>query len=311
MGVFALLDLNYLLCRTQELSEQISNLTPWSNEDLLSKYDGMTLENWLQTLGETDAAKEVYRAAARSILSVEPSEVSMFAWLSYVNNGLGIMRLIEVEDGAQERKFSGGSQQISIRLREKLGFNRVLLNHVVKHIEWSPTSDLVKITCDNNQMFSCRHVIIALAPSLYKTIQFEPELPEKKREASERMYMGSIIKTITVFDRPYWKENGYSGSVLDTSHVSSPVVFSYDDSSKEDEFYALMGFVVADSSRKQAKQTREERRQAILQQYAQAFQCNDILTGCVDYIEQNWSAEKFSGGCYTDIMPKEVLSSIT
>src|SRR5690349_1554377 len=32
IGVFTLLDLNYLLCRTQELSEQISNLTPWTNE---------------------------------------------------------------------------------------------------------------------------------------------------------------------------------------------------------------------------------------------------------------------------------------
>lgn len=310
IGVFTLLDLNYLLCRTQELCEQISNLKPWSNEDLSSKYDGMTLEDWLQTLGETEEAKEVYRAAARTILCVEPNEVSMFAWLSYINNGLGIMRLCEVENGAQERKFLGGSQQISDRLREKLGFNRVLLNHVVKHIQWSSTSNLVKITCDNNQIFSCRHVIIALAPSLYKTIEFDAELPAKKLEATERMYMGSIIKTITVFKRPYWKENGYSGSILNTARDTDPVVFSYDDSSDDDHFYAIMGFIVADSSRKWAKQTRDERRQAVCEQYARAFQCNEILTGCQEYIEQNWSAEQFSGGCYTDIMPKNVLSSL-
>ncbi|CAF0967851.1 unnamed protein product [Adineta steineri] len=310
VGVFALLDLNYLLCRTQDLCDQISNLTPWSNEDLSSKYDGMTVEDWLVTLGETDDAKDIFRAAVRTILCVEPDEVSMFAWLSYVNNGLGIMRLIEVENGAQERKFKGGSQQISNRLCEKLGSDRVLLNHAVKHVQWSLTSNLIKVTCDNNEEFSCRHLIIGLAPSLYKTIQFEPELPPKKREATERMYMGSIIKTITVFDRPFWKENGFSGSVLDTSHASNPVIFSYDDSSDEHQFYALMGFIVADSSRKWAKLTREERRQAICEQYAQAFQCNDILTGCREYIEQDWSAEQFSGGCYTDIMPKEVLSSL-
>ncbi|CAF1450369.1 unnamed protein product [Rotaria sp. Silwood1] len=310
IGVFALLDLNYLLCRTQELCEQISNLTPWSNENLALKYDQMTVEDWLQTLAETDEAKDVYRAAARTILCVEPSEVSMFAWLSYVNNGLGIMRLCEIDNGAQERKFYGGSQQISDRLCEKLGDNRVLLNHVVKHVEWSSTENLVKITCDNNKIFSCRHLIIALAPSLYKTIQFEPELPPKKREATERMYMGSIIKTITVFERPFWKENGFSGSILDTSKVSQPVIFSYDDSSDEHQFYAIMGFIVADSSRQWAKQTRDERRQAVCEQYARAFQCNDMLTGCRDYIEQDWSAEQFSGGCYTDIMPKEVLSSL-
>ncbi|CAF1255603.1 unnamed protein product [Rotaria sordida] len=310
IGVFSLLDFNYLLCRTQELCEQISNLTPWSNENLSLKYDQMTVEDWLQTLAETDEAKQIYRAAARAILCVEPNEVSMFAWLSYVNNGLGIMRLCEIENGAQERKFSGGSQQISNRLREKLGDNHVLLNHVVKHVEWSLTENLIKVTCDNNKIFSCRHLIIALAPSLYKTIQFEPELPPKKREATERMYMGSIIKTITVFERPFWKENGFSGIILDTSKVSNPVIFSYDDTSDEHQFYAIMGFILADSSRQWAKKTRDERRQAVCEQYAQAFQCNEMLTGCRDYIEQNWSAEQFSGGCYTDIMPKEVFSSL-
>lgn len=261
-------------------------------------------------MGETEAAKDVYRAAARTVLCVEPSEVSMFAWLSYINNGLGIMRLCEVENGAQERKFLGGSQQISNCLREKLGADRVLLNHVVKHVKWSSTLNQVRITCTNNRVFFSRHVIIALAPSLYKTIQFEPELPAKKREATERMYMGSIIKTITVFKRAYWREKGYSGSVLNTSRDRQPVVFSYDDTSENDHFYAIMGFVVADSSRKWAQQTREERRQAVCEQYAQAFQCNELLTNCEEYIEQNWSAEQFSGGCYTDIMPKDLLSSL-
>ena len=218
------------------------------------------------------------------------------------------MRLCEVENGAQERKFVGGSQQISDRLRDKLGSERVLLNHVVKHVQWS--SDPIQVTCENERVFFCRHLIIALAPSLYKSIAFEPSLPAKKRLATEQMYMGSIIKTITVFDRTFWREKGFAGSVLDTSRAASPVVFSYDDSLEADQFYALMGFVVADSSRTWAKKTREERRQAICEQYARAFQCNDLLTGCRDYIEQNWSAEQFSGGCYTDIMPKDVLSSL-
>jgi monoamine oxidase len=308
ISIFKLLDLNNMLCRTQEWCEQLSNRAPWSNSELLTKYDGITVEDWLDEFAETDEAKQIYRAAVRTIVCVEPNEVSMFAWLTYINSGLGIMRLCEVDNGAQERKFQGGSQQISNCLRDKLGHEHVRLNHIVKHIEWS--SDIVHVTCDNDRIFSARHVIIALAPSLYKSIQFEPKLPDKKLEATERMYMGSIIKTITVFDRPFWKDNGFSGSVLDTSHASSPVVFSYDDSSTANGFYALMGFVVADASRQWATKTREQRRQAICEQYARAFKCNAMLTGCRDYIEQNWCDEKFSGGCYTDIMPKNVLSSL-
>ena len=310
IGIFNLLDLNYLLCRTQELCEQISNVTPWSNAELMNKFDSMTVEVWLDTLAETNEAKEIYRAAVRTIVCVEPSEVSMFAWLTYINNGCGIMRLCEVENGAQERKFLGGSQQISDRLCDKLGTDRVLLNHAVQDVHWSPNSEFVQVMCENHRQFTCRHLIIALAPSLYKTINFQPALPDKKLEATQRMYMGSIIKTITVFDRPYWKEAGFSGSILNTAQVAEPVVFSYDDSAKAKQFYALMGFVVADSSRKWAQHTREERRLAVCEQYAQAFHCPQMLTGCRDYIEQNWSDEKFSGGCYTDIMPPNLLSSL-
>lgn len=310
IGVFSLLDVNYLLCRVQELSDQLSNIEPWANENLLSKYDSMTVEKWIETIAETDEAKQLFTAVTRTLLCVEPREVSMFALISYVNNGLGVLRLCEVENGAQERKFCGGSQQISNRLSEKLGVNRVLLNHPVQNVDWSSTEDLVRVTCSNGKTFLCRHVIVALAPSLYKTIQFKPDLPPKKREASERMYMGSIIKTTTVYDRPYWRENGYSGSILDTSSVSNPVVYTFDDCWDDHKFYAIMGFIVADSSREWAKKTRDERRQAVCEQYARAFKCNEMITGCREFIEQDWSAERFSGGCYTDIMPTNLLSSL-
>jgi len=270
----------------------------------------MTIEDWLNSTGETEEGKDIYRATIRALLCVEPAEVSMFSWLFFVNSGLGMLRLCETTNGAQERQFRGGSQQISNRLREKLGFDHVLLGHVVKQIKWSSSSNFVEVRCENNREFRCRHLIIALAPSLYKTIEFEPELPEKKREATERMYMGSIIKTIHIFERPFWKENGFSGYLFSTSRTSDPVVCSYDDSSIEDQFYSLIGFIVADASRKWQTKTRHERQQAICQQYARAFRCDKMLTGCQAYIEQDWSAEQFSGGCYVDIMPKEVLTSL-
>ncbi|CAF4169248.1 unnamed protein product [Adineta steineri] len=71
-----------------------------------------------------------------------------------------------------------------------------------------------------------------------------------------------------------------------------------------------MGAILADSSRLWRKKTRDERKQAVCQQYARAFQCDAMLTTCREYIELDWSTEKFSGGCYGDIMPKELLTSL-
>ncbi|CAF4864623.1 unnamed protein product, partial [Rotaria magnacalcarata] len=34
----------------------------------------MTIDDWIETLGETDQAKQLYRAVARTILCVEPNE---------------------------------------------------------------------------------------------------------------------------------------------------------------------------------------------------------------------------------------------
>ncbi len=39
----------------------------------------------------------------------------------YVKSGYGVKRMADVENGAQQSKFVGGSQQISDRLAERLG----------------------------------------------------------------------------------------------------------------------------------------------------------------------------------------------
>ncbi|CAF0759055.1 unnamed protein product [Didymodactylos carnosus] len=306
LSPFTLLDVNYLLCQTQKLSETITSTEPWSNTQM-HKYDHMSVQEWINSLSETEQGKEMYASVIRGIVCVEPNELSMLAWLNYVNSGQGVMRLCQAENGAQERKFINGSQQISNKLREKLGENKIKLDCPIEKIQWDKSDKLIIIECKNKMIFQCKHVLLAIAPSLYKTIDFQPPLPEKKQLATNQMYMGSIIKTITFYSKPFWKENGYSGILLDTS-TKQPVVYSYDDSF-ENNIHAIMGFVVAKSGRFYQKQTKDERKLAICEQYSNAFNSKEALKP-INYIEQDWNEEIYSGGCYTDIMPVDLLTTI-
>ena len=52
----------------------------------------------------------------------------------YVKAAGGLGRMLDVEGGAQQDRFPGGTQQIALRMAEELG-ERVVLNAVVRSIE--------------------------------------------------------------------------------------------------------------------------------------------------------------------------------
>ena len=52
----------------------------------------------------------------------------------YVKAAGGLGRMLDVEGGAQQDRFPGGTQQIALRMAEELG-PRVVLNAVVRSIE--------------------------------------------------------------------------------------------------------------------------------------------------------------------------------
>ena len=87
---------------------------------------------WLKSETWTEAAAQTYREAVKVVLCAEASEVSMLAWLSYVR-GAGSFQVLT--DNAQDRKFVGGSQQLSDRLAAALQ-GRVKLSSPVQSIAW-------------------------------------------------------------------------------------------------------------------------------------------------------------------------------
>ncbi|ETO36994.1 hypothetical protein RFI_00070 [Reticulomyxa filosa] len=113
------------------------------------------------------------------------------------------------------------------------------------------------------------------------------------------MPMGCIIKTCTFYEEAWWKTDGNSGFMSDLDR-SGPVIVTFDDCKPDGTCPALMGFILANESRKYADMTYEERKDAVCRQYADIFQNKKALEP-VAYHEKPWNKEEFSRGCYFSV----------
>lgn len=48
----------------------------------------------------------------------------------------------------------------------------------------------------------------------YGRLEFKPQLPGPRSQLCQRMPMGSIIKTVTFYKTAWWRNKGFTGSVL-------------------------------------------------------------------------------------------------
>jgi monoamine oxidase len=63
----------------------------------------------------------------------------------------------------------------------------------------------------NGEKFSAEYLIIAAPPSASKKITFEPPLSRERRFIVDRYIMGAYSKMILLYDKPYWRQKGFSG----------------------------------------------------------------------------------------------------
>ncbi|MGD8325538.1 MAG: FAD-dependent oxidoreductase, partial [Sphingomonadales bacterium] len=136
-------------------------------------------------------------------------------------------------------------------------------------------------------------VIIAIPPTLTGQIEFTPLLPVKRRQLVQRTPMGSVIKAMARFDKPFWREEGLNGQM---AADVGPVRVLFDNTPPHGEWGVLVGFFEGADGREYSDKSVEERKAAFLECAARAF--GPKALEATDYVDQDWSAERWSGGCY-------------
>jgi monoamine oxidase len=282
------------VAQLDQLSTGVPVDAPWTSANA-DEYDRQTLDQWLRanTTGN-DEFMAVVSAATEAIFGGEAAELSLLYTLFYIaasgneQNAGTFERNFNTTGGAQESRFVGGAQEIALRVAAGLD-GRVLLNKPVTRIVQT-ASDVTVYA--NRFKVKAQRVIIAMPPTLAGRIQYDPPMPARRDQLTQRMPQGTLMKFEAIYDRPFWRDAGLNGQAV--SEVG-PVKATFDTSPQDGSVGIMMGFIGGSDARYWEEQTPAARRAAALQNYADYFGAEALNP--IDVVEINWSGETWNRGC--------------
>ncbi len=165
-------DFGQLLGKIIQLQDMVPLNTPWTAKDA-SVLDGQTAETFKLANSSTYGARFLFDLAVSAVFAADPRDLSLLHMLFYFHSGNGIINLTSTAGGAQDSRFHGGSQLVSIRMAERLG-KRVVLGAAVRQI----SQDRGGVTVQSDAgTWRAKRVIVAVSPMLAGRIAYDPEMP--------------------------------------------------------------------------------------------------------------------------------------
>jgi monoamine oxidase len=298
-------DLAQAVLRLDDMSKKVPVDAPWEAADTRA-WDAQTMETWLRgSTVNAQRAVDIFNLFFNSAFGGQAADASLLFTLAQIagfgdeRNPGTIERGIGGKGGAQDSRFVGGSQVVSVRAAQQLG-RRVVLSSPVRRIEQSATG--VTVLSDACTVKAGR-AIVAIPPPLAVEIDWEPLLPAHHDALRRRMPLGTLAKVFAVYDEPFWRKDGLSGMAL---KLNGTVKEMFDNSPPDGSPGVLMGFLGGPSWRTWFARPDADRRAAVLADFAQAFGPKALLPKA--YFEQDWTAERWTRGGPVSVLGTGTLS---
>ena len=296
--------LEAVLIKLDQMAKTVPLQAPWTAPNAW-ELDGETFETFKRANSLGAGASNLLDLGIESVFACESRDVSLLHVLFYIHSAGNertpgtFERLISTAGGAQDSRFVGGSQLLSIRAAHSLG-KRVMLSQAVRRI--SQDGSGVSVYTDTLQLRG-RAVIVTGPPSLTGLIRYEPDLPPARAQLLQRFPQGSAIKVEAIYPRPFWRDEGLAGQVTSDT---GPIKITFDNSPPDGSPGVLLGFVEGHDARVYAGLSAAERRRRSLACFVRYFGAKAAHP--IGYIEKNWSAEPWTRGCYGGYLPPGVLT---
>ena len=193
------------------------------------------------------------------------------------------------EQSPTSMRIAGGMQSVVDALLASLPSHRVQLNSTVTHVHSQENHHSSVILMHNNQpeTIETAHVIFAMPLRLLADrVVFTPSLPTETTQhfSSTATWMAAHAKFFAIYDTPFWREEGLSGSA---SSRIGPLVEIHD-ASTFDGVGALFGFVGVDAATRK-KAGENVIKQAAVEQLTRIF--GEKASRPIDIKLIDWSQE--------------------
>lgn len=236
-------------------------------------------------------------------LACTSNQVSLHTFLSFVRACGGFHEIGDGRKGAQNHTILGGAQSVSVYMAKQVAEMRgceVRVASPVTRIIQKPGHVVVQV--NGIEPIIARRVIVALAPTLWKHIDFSPELSSKKLSLSSNMRNGKVIKVVSVYRDIFWEVNRPQETVsgqqsrFDTYLEKGPVRNLFP--THIGSFPALVGLITAEQAEELRNASNDEIKNKVVEQYTHVFDSHDASKLLLDFYSIDWGQEQFSGGCF-------------
>jgi monoamine oxidase len=260
---------------------------PWTAPDA-EALDRLSIAGWLERQGAGELARYPFAWLTRIGGSggFEPHESSLLhlAWTQAV---------APQHETPEAWLVEGGAAQVAERLAAELG-EALRLGAPVRAIEQG--SGEVRVSHGSSETLRAAAAVVAIPPPMRLGIHFDPCLPPQWLGLLQRSPMGSMVKVLALYPRPFWRERGLNGLGIGNLPTLELTV----DSSPPGGPGILAGFIAGERAVRWQRLGEAERRRAVLQDLvcwwgAEAAEPADLVL-------HNWNAEGWSGGAFTSFL---------
>jgi putrescine oxidase len=282
-------EMKRVIAALDELVADIGAERPWAHPRA-RELDTISFAEWLH--GQTDdaAARENIGIFMAGGMLTKPAHAFSVLQAVLMAASAGSFSNLVDEDFILDRRVVGGMQSVSQTMAAALEEGTVFLESPVRTIRWDDSRALVR---SERVTVRAGHVIVAVPPTLYSRISFEPALPWLQQQMHQHLSMGLVIKVHAVYERPFWRDKGLSGTGFGAKELCQEV---YDNTNHEDTRGTLVAFVSDELADDLLRRPAEERRDAILRSLAN-YLGDEALEPTV-YFESDFASEEWTRGAY-------------
>ncbi|HEY2556720.1 MAG TPA: NAD(P)/FAD-dependent oxidoreductase [Diaminobutyricibacter sp.] len=277
-----------LIEKLDALVAEIDPDRPWEHP-LAKDLDEVSFSRWLETQTDDQEARDnIGMFIAGAMLTKPAHAFSALQALLMAASAGSFSNLVDADFILDERVI-GGLQQVPLLLAERLGGD-VRLGQAVRTLRWHDGG--VTAVTDSVEV-KARFAVIAVPPILISRIGYEPPLPRRQQQLHQHLSMGFVIKVHAVYETPFWREAGLSGTAFSPYEL---VHEAYDNTNYGDERGTLVGFVADEAADGVFALTAEERKQRILTSLSHYY--GEKALEPVVYYESDWGSEEWTRGAY-------------
>jgi monoamine oxidase len=213
---------------------------------------------------------------------------------------------VKSKKNQMDRKIRGGNNQLAFAIQDKIGKDKINLQHVVEKIEQNTNEGKVTVTCRNKKVFEGTAIICTAPTIAVRKIKWEPALPDETMLALNELEYGRINKNAMLFSERFWKDESFDLMTDTPGHY-----FYHATKNQSSKKGVLISYTIGDKAPVIKAQTDEWRKEETDLDLAPGNfgDTKSLLEKQVDYY---WGDDEFTGGAYAmygvgqwfDVLPK-------